>query len=212
MADVKSAWGIDIGQAGLKAIRLRTSEDGEKVVATAFDYIPHAKILSQPDAIPEELIRQAMTTFLERNKLDGDLLAISVAGQNSLAKFIKLPPVEAGKVAEIVRYEARQQIPFDLSEVIWDYQPIGGGAEESGFMLEAEVGLFAMKRDLVYEAMKPFTSNGKEVELIQIAPLALYNYLSYDVLGFRKTAENPEPPSSEDYYVLLDMGDRKSVV
>ena len=206
MAESRSAWGIDIGQAGLKAIRLRVSDNGQKVVASAFDYVPHAKILSQPDAIPDELIRQSMATFLERNKVDSDLIAIGVPGQSSLAKFIKLPPVEAGKVAEIVKYEARQQIPFDLNEVIWDYQPIGGGAEESGFMLEAEVGLFAMKRDLVYEAMKPFTNNGKEIELIQLAPLAIYNYLSYDVLGFRKTAETQEPPASDDYYVMLDMG------
>jgi type IV pilus assembly protein PilM len=167
MAESISAWGIDIGQAGLKAIRLRSTENGERVVATAFDYVPHPKILSQPDAIPEELIREAMKTFLERNKVNNDLIAISVPGQSSLAKFIKLPPVEAGKVAEIVKYEARQQIPFDLNDVIWDYQPIGGGVEESGFMLEAEVGLFAMKRDLVYEAMKPFTNNSKEVELVR---------------------------------------------
>ena len=206
MAESISAWGIDIGQAGLKAIKLRASEDGSRVIATAFDYVPHPKILSQPDAIPEELIREAMKTFLERNKLNGDLIAISVPGQTSLAKFIKLPPVESSKVAEIVRYEARQQIPFDLNDVIWDYQPIGGGVEESGFMLEAEVGLFAMKRDLVYDAMKPFTNNSKEIELVQMAPLALYNYLSYDVLGFRKTAETPEPAAGEDYYVVLDMG------
>ncbi|MEZ6042758.1 MAG: type IV pilus assembly protein PilM [Planctomycetaceae bacterium] len=205
MADSSSAWGIEIGQAGLKAIRLRAT-GSDKVAATAFDFIPHAKILSQPDAIPEELIRQSMTTFLERNSVDGDLIAISVPGQSSLAKFIKLPPVEPSKVAEIVKYEARQQIPFDLNEVIWDYQPIGGGEEESGFMLEAEVGLFAMKRDLVYEAMRPFMSNGKEVEIIQLAPLAVYNYLSYDVLGFRKTADTPEPPSTDEYYVMLDMG------
>lgn len=206
MAEPISAWGIDIGQAGLKAIKLRVSGDGERVVATAFDYIPHPKILSQPDAIPEELIREALKTFLERNKVSGDLIGISVPGQASLAKFIKLPPVEASKVAEIVKYEARQQIPFDLNDVIWDYQPIGGGVEESGFMLEAEVGLFAMKRDLVYDAMRPFTNNGEEIELVQMAPLALYNYLSYDVLGFRKTAETPEPPAGEDYYVVLDMG------
>ncbi len=206
MAEARSAWGIDIGQAGLKAIKLRVSDDGSRVVAAAFDYIPHPKILSQPDAIPEELIREAMKTFLERNKVDGDLIAISVPGQNSLAKFIKLPPVEASKVAEIVKYEARQQIPFDLNDVIWDYQPIGGGVEESGFMLEAEVGLFAMKRELVYEAMKPFTNSSKEVEIVQITPLALYNFLSYDVLGFRKTAETPEPPAMEDYHVVLDMG------
>ncbi|MEZ6061161.1 MAG: type IV pilus assembly protein PilM [Planctomycetaceae bacterium] len=201
-----SAWGIDIGQAGLKAMRLRSDEDSGKVRATAFDYIPHPKILSQPDAIPEELISQAVSTFLSRNKIEGDLIAVSVSGQTSLAKFIKLPPVEPSKVAEIVKYEAKQQIPFDLEEVVWDYQPIGGGVEESGFMLEAEVGLFAMKRELIYQAMRPLTDNGAEVELVQISPLALYNYLSYDVLGFRRTEETPEPPNSEDYYIVLDMG------
>jgi type IV pilus assembly protein PilM len=201
-----SAWGIDIGQAGLKAVRLRTDDEGQKVRATAFDYIPHPKILSQPDAIPEELISQAVSTFLSRNKVGNDLVAISVPGHTSLAKFIKLPPVEPSKVAEIVRYEAKQQIPFDLEEVVWDFQPIGGGVEEGGFMLEAEVGLFAMKRDQIYHAMQPLTNSGVEVELVQVAPLALYNYLSYDVLGFRKTEDTPEPPNSEDYYILLDMG------
>ncbi|MEY3458735.1 MAG: hypothetical protein RL215_1892, partial [Planctomycetota bacterium] len=67
-------------------------------------------------------------------------------------------------------------------------------------------GLFAMKRELVYEAMKPFTNAGREVELVQIAPLALYNFLSYDVLGFRKTAETPDPPAQDEYSIILDMG------
>ncbi|MEO2032711.1 MAG: type IV pilus assembly protein PilM [Planctomycetaceae bacterium] len=205
-AEAKSAWGIDIGHAGLKAIRLRTTDDGQSVRATAFDYIPHPKILSQPDAVPAELIEQSVAKFLERNNLGDDLIGISVPGHTSLAKFIKLPPVEPGKIAEIVQYEARQQIPFDLDEVVWDFQPIGGGAEESGFMLEAEVGLFAMKRELIFESMRPLMNKGEEVEVVQIAPLALYNYLSYDVLSFRKTAETPDPPDAEDYYIVLDMG------
>ncbi|MCA9059559.1 MAG: pilus assembly protein PilM, partial [Planctomycetaceae bacterium] len=109
MADPRSAWGIDIGQAGLKAIRLRTVDGSDRVIAAGFDYVPHPKILSQPDAIPDELIRESIATFLDRNSVDGDSVAISVGGQNSLAKFIKLPPVESSKVAEIVKYEARQQ-------------------------------------------------------------------------------------------------------
>ena len=205
-ADAKSAWGIEIGQAGLKAVRLRVGDDGESVRATAFDYIPHPKILSQPDAVPAELIELSVATFLERNNLGDDLVGISVPGHTSLAKFIKLPPVEPGKVAEIVQYEARQQIPFDLDEVVWDFQPIGGGVEESGFMLEAEVGLFAMKRELIFESMRPLMEKGEEVEVVQIAPLALYNYLSYDVLAFRQSEETPEPPDAEDYYIVLDMG------
>lgn len=205
MADTRSAWGIDIGQAGLKAIKLRLGEEGEKIRAVAFDYIPHPKILSQPDAIPEELIRQSVETFVGRNKVKNDLIAISVSGHTSMAKFIKLPPVEPSKVAEIVRYEAKQQIPFDLDDVVWDYQTIGGGVEESGFMLEAEVGLFAMKRDLVYAAMQPFVEQKLEVELVQVAPLALYNYLSYDVLGFR-SVDGGDPPDADDHYIVLDMG------
>ena len=204
MAETRSAWGIDIGQAGLKAIKLRREGDG--VRAVAFDYIPHPKILSQPDAIPDELIRQSVETFVSRNKIGKDLIGISVPGQTSLAKFIKLPPVEPAKVAEIVKYEAKQQIPFDLDDVIWDYQTIGGGVEESGFMLEAEVGMFAMKRELVFEAMQPLVDHKAEIDLVQVAPLAVYNYLSYDVLGFRLDEEKAEPPDAEDYFILLDMG------
>ena len=149
MAETRAAWGIDIGQSALKAIKLRYIESAGQVVADAFDYVAFPKILSQPDAIPEEIVPQAMETFLSRNNLKGDLVGISVPGQSALARFIQLPPVEIGKLAEIVKYEARQQIPFALEDVIWDYQPLGAGGEQSGFLLDAEVGLFAMKRDQI---------------------------------------------------------------
>ncbi|HEV8002397.1 MAG TPA: type IV pilus assembly protein PilM [Planctomycetaceae bacterium] len=203
MAGKPGAWGVDIGQAGLKAIRLEISDATEQVVATAFDYIAHPKILSQPDAIPEELISQALDKFLKQNEIENDLLAISVPGQSALARFIQLPPVEASKVSEIVKYEARQQIPFALEDVVWDYQTLGKGTEESGFLLEAEVGLFAMKRDQVNNQLRPFTNAQLEVELIQIAPLALYNFLSFDQLGIRL---GDDTVAMDSYTILLDMG------
>jgi type IV pilus assembly protein PilM len=203
MAGKPGAWGIDIGQAGLKAIRLEINDATDHVQATAFDYIAHPKILSQPDAIPEELISQAIDKFLKQNVIANDLVAISVPGQSALARFIQLPPVESSKVSEIVKYEARQQIPFALEDVVWDYQTLGKGTEESGFLLEAEVGLFAMKRDQVMNQLKPFTNADIEVELIQIAPLALYNFLSFDQLGIRI---GDEVVAMDSYTILLDMG------
>ncbi len=203
MAENRSVWGIDIGQYALKALKLQYAEGADQVFAVAFDYIPFPKILSQPDAIPEELIPQALETFLSRNDVQGDLLAISVPGHSSLVRFIQLPPVEKSKMAEIVKYEARQQIPFALEEVIWDYQPVGSGVEESGYMLDAEVGLFAMKRDQVMQHLRPFTNAKLEVELIQIAPLALYNMLSYDELGLRP---GQDKAGGDEHVILLDMG------
>ena len=203
MADSRAVWGIDIGQAGLKAIKLQYAEAAGQAMAVAFDYVPHPKILSQPDAVPEELIPQALETFLSRNEIGGDLVSISVPGKASLARFVSLPPVESSKVAEIVKFEAKQQIPFPLEEVIWDWQPLGEADEASGFMLDAEVGLFAMKRQEVLRALEPFIERKVEVEIIQTAPVALYNALLYDELGFR-----PESgvSASDDYYVVLDMG------
>src|SRR5205807_4542854 len=126
---------------------------------------------------------QALQTFLSRNDVSKDAVAICVPGQTALARFIQLPPVESSKVVEIVKYEAKQQIPFALEDVIWDFQPLGGGIEESGFMLDAEVGLFAMKRDQVQQHLSPFLARKVEVDLVQIAPLALYNFLCHDQFG-----------------------------
>jgi len=204
MAENRAVWGIDIGQAGLKAVRLKYAEQAGQALAVAFDYIPHPKILSQPDAIPKDLIKQALETFLERNDVTGDAIAISLPGHSALARFIELPPVESTKVADVVKYEARQQIPFALEDVIWDFQTLGGGMEESGFMLGAEVGLFAMKKEQVYEALKPFDEAKVEIDLVQIAPLGMYNYLCYDKLGMRLDDEDFVAP--DDYTIMLDMG------
>ena len=183
MAKGNAVWGIDIGQCSLKALRCVYDSRGKLVVSDACDFIEYEKILSQPDADPEQLVRDAIKEFLSRNSVRGDKVAISVAGQQGLARFIKLPPVEAKKLPKIVEFEAKQQIPFALEDVIWDYQMLVGGVDSEGMALENEVGLFAMKRDQVLQHLKPFTDAKVEVELIQTAPLAMFNVLSYDMMG-----------------------------
>jgi type IV pilus assembly protein PilM len=202
-------WGIDLGQCGLKAIRLQ--EIDGKLTATAFDYVEHPKILSQPDADPEQLTREALEKFLSRNTLRGDIVAISVPGQSGLARFVKLPPVEEKKIVDIVRFEAKQQIPFNLEEVVWDYQKIGQGMVTDGFAMDTEIGLFAMKRDMVSKYLGHFKDVGVEVHVIQMAPLALCNFASYDLLG--KGARPTVPAEGEEAavekkncVVVLDIG------
>jgi type IV pilus assembly protein PilM len=201
-----AVWGIDIGQCALKALRCRTHEDGVHVVAEAFDYIEYPKILSQPGSDPAELIGDALKQFLSRNSVVGDRVAVSVSGQAGLARFIKLPPVEAKKIPDMVRYEARQQIPFDLNDVIWDYQRIGVGSEEEGFALETEVGLFAMKRDAVLRALDPFIKSDIEVDIVQLTPLVLYNFLSFDLLGDLPPPDEYDPENPPESVVVISVG------
>jgi type IV pilus assembly protein PilM len=205
MARNGAVWGIDIGQCALKALRCH-ARDEETVEAVAFDYIEYPKILSQAGADPVELVAGALKQFLSRNSVKGDKVAISVSGQSGLARFIRLPPVEAKKIPDIVRYEARQQIPFALNDVIWDYQRMGGGSEEEGFALETEIGLFAMKRDAVFRTLEPFQKAGIEVDFVQLTPLALYNFVLFDQLRDLPAPDEYDPENPPESTVLLSMG------
>src|SRR2546421_3087026 len=200
-------WGIDLGQCALKALRLQ-EVDGQ-LTATAFDYIEHPKILSQPDADPDQLTREALEQFLSRNTLKGDVVVISVPGQSGLARFVKLPPVEEKKIADIVKFEAKQQIPFNLEEVVWDYQKIGSSNVVDGFALDTEIGLFAIKRDMVNRYLQHFKDVNVEVHVVQMAPLALCNFVAYDLLQKPAAGAGTEETSAygkKQCVVALDIG------
>jgi type IV pilus assembly protein PilM len=208
----KGVWGIDIGQCALKALRLELVEG--KPTATAFDYVEHTKILSQPDADPDTLIREALEKFLSRNEVKLDDVAIGIAGQSGLARFVKLPPVEEKKIAEIVKFEAKQQIPFPLDEVVWDFQKIAGGEAVDGFALETEIGLFAMKRDVISRYLGYFNASRIEVHTVQMSPLALVNFATYELLkkGGPAPGEGEEeapddaPRGKKRCVVVMDIG------
>jgi type IV pilus assembly protein PilM len=203
MAKSSAVWGIDIGQCALKALRCRPHEkEDNRMVVEAFDYIEYPKILTQPEANRDELIKEALEQFVSRNDLAGESVAIAVPGQSGLARFIKLPPVERKKIPDIVKYEARQQIPFALEDVVWDYQPLVG-SEDEGYAIETEVGLFAMKRDQVARALKPLESAGIAVDIIQLAPLAIYNFICYDRLDVSGSYDPANPPKST---VIISLG------
>lgn len=226
MAGSKAVWGIDLGQCALKAIKVTYDAKLDKSVAVAYDYIEHPKILSQPDADPDEMIRSALEQFLSRNSVKDDIVYISVPGQAGLARFVKLPPVEAKKIPDIVLFEARQQIPFPLDDVVWDFQKIGGGEEEEeGLTLDAEVGIFAIKKDAVQRTLAPYQRMGIDVEAVQLAPLALYNFAAFDYFYHGQKAKaaaagadgqpggiSDEQDAEGDAAVLLDIGADKTDV
>ena len=194
MAAGKSVWAIDIGNNSLKALRLMQA--GENIEVIGLDYIEHPKILSAenlPDEEKTQIIRAALNTFAKRNELGKDLIAISVPGQTSFARFIKLPPVEPKRVPQIVKFEAVQQIPFDINEVEWDWQLMP--KKDSP---DTEVGIFAIKNEIISKYLENFSTENIRISVVQMAPIALYNYAWFD----RKDLDDAD----KNAVVLLDMG------
>jgi type IV pilus assembly protein PilM len=174
MAGPQTIWGLDVGKCALKALKLRIGAD-KSVEVVAADYIEHAKILTAQEPDRDQLFQQALEKFLSRNDITNDKVVVGVSGQQTLARFSKLPPVEKKKIPDIVRYEADQQIPFDMDEVVWDYQVFN--APDSP---EVEVGIFAIKRELIRGHLLHFETAGIAPYAVQSAPLALYNGMQHD--------------------------------
>src|SRR5215213_1527322 len=173
MATPRFAWGIDIGNRALKAVKLVREAEGLRV--DDFDVIEHETVLSESGDNRDTLIQTALTNFAQRHGTKGGEVAIGVSGQSSFARFIKLPPVEKNKIPEIVRFEAIQQIPFPLDDVEWSYQLFQHPESP-----DVEVGIFAMRKELVNQHIGHFTAVDLNVQVVQMNPLAIYNAMQYD--------------------------------
>ena len=175
-AETGTVWAIDIGNNSLKALYLSTERGVVEVIG--FDNIRHGKILSGDgvtDAEREELVALSLRKFVNKYDLSMDEIIISVPSQNSFARFVNLPPVEAKRIPEMVKFEAVQQIPFGINDVQWDWQLM---TEQDS--PEIKVGIFAIKNEVVDAALEHFSREDVQVGYVQMAPMALYNYLLHD--------------------------------
>ncbi len=194
MAKAKAAWGIEVGSAAIKAIRLE--RDGSDVRVADFVVIPHPKVLTTPDLNIEEMLRISLGAFMTQKSLEGAAVLIGVPGNDSLSRFAKLPPIPKKAVPQTVMFEAKQQIPFPLEEVEWDYHLFA--SDDSP---ELEVGIFAVLKEKIAQRLSLYKELGLTPAAITLCPLAVYNCMVYD--------RDLDKPGSETI-AFLDIGTRSS--
>ena len=114
-------------------------------------------------------------------------------GFHVFSKFVKLPPVDTSKVTQIIRYEAQQNVPFPLDEVVWDYQILGTSATS-----ELEVLLVAVKSEVIEGLFRVGESAGLRIKLVDVSSAALCNSFRYNY------------GDVEGCSMLLDMGAKTS--
>ena len=96
-----SVWAIDIGNNSLKALRLTDHKGFVEVIS--FDCVAHDKMLTETGVTAEErdeLIALSLRKFLKQNEIGKSDIIVSVPSQNSFARFVNLPPVEAKRIPE----------------------------------------------------------------------------------------------------------------
>ena len=120
-------------------------------------------------------ITVALREMLGELGIKGGAVNYATAAQSVFARFVKLPAVEEEKIERIIAFEAQQNVPFPIDEVVWDYQLVGGGADE-----QIQVVLVAIKEDLLEAANAAVESAGLRTAIVCVATMALYNAFRYN--------------------------------
>jgi type IV pilus assembly protein PilM len=123
----------------------------------------------------EAVLRKAIQELLGEKSYGSKRANVCAPGFHVFSKFVKLPPVDASKVTQIIQYEAQQNVPFPLEEVVWDYQILG--TTPTG---ELEVLLVAIKSDVVEGLFRTAEATGLRLQLVDVSPAALCNAFRYN--------------------------------
>src|SRR5215831_4142420 len=169
--EVNEAGGLRLKQYGLKSLGAEGAQETSR----------------------EPIILKALQEMLTSKGINARNVNVCAPGFHVFSKFVKLPPVDAGKVTQIIQYEAQQNVPFPLEEVVWDYQIIGstpGG--------ELEVLLVAIKADIVEGLFRVTEAAGLKLQLADVSPATLCNAFRYNY------------GELEDCTMLLDIGAKTS--
>ena len=173
MLSARTAWGLDIGESTIKAVKVRRTKAGAEILA--FDSIERS-LPSEDTGDKDYHLRTAVSELAERNAFGHTPVIVSIP-EPAFSRFIPLPPVDKRRIPEVVRYEARQQIPFPIEEVVWDYQLV---REPQEIGEETEVAIFSLRSQFVYALIANLSLCKVRPSAVLPVPLALYNYLTFD--------------------------------
>jgi type IV pilus assembly protein PilM len=191
MLKSKTFLAVDFGAGSLKLAEFEVNEAGGLRLK---DYaIKSLGAEGAQESTREATILKTLQSVLAERSMKSREVNVCAPGFHVFSKFVKLPPVDPGKVTQIIQYEAQQNVPFPLQEVVWDYQILGttpGG--------ELEVLLVAIKADIVEGLFRVTDAAKLRLQVADVSPAALCNAFRYNYGDL------------EDCTMLLDIGAKTS--
>src|SRR5947209_18446394 len=166
MLNTKSFLAVDFGAGSLKLAEFEVNEAGGLRLKQYG--LKSLGAEGAQESSREATILKALQELLAQKGIRAKNVNVCAPGFHVFSKFVKLPPVDPGKVTQIIQYEAQQNVPFPLQEVVWDYQILGTTATG-----ELEVLLVAIKSEIVQGLFRVTESAKLRPQVADVSPAAL---------------------------------------
>ena len=166
----KSIIGLDIGSRNIKAIQLKENKGVytlERLGITSLE----PELIVDGSILDSTRVVEAIKELVIATDIKAKNITLSVSGHSSvIIKRITLPSVSEEELSETITFEAEQYIPFDIEDVMLDFQILG--MAEEGMM---DVLIVAVKRDKINEYASVVKDAGLAPAVVDIDSFALEN-------------------------------------
>jgi len=166
----KNLVGLDIGSSAVKLVELKDVKGGGyRLVKSGLETLSPEAIVDgaiMDASLVVDTVNRLVSTANVRNQDFGT----SVSGHSVIVKKISLPAMSPEELAESIRWEAEQYVPFDINDVNLDYVVLESGAGDT-----MDVLLVAVKKDKIGDYTSVISQAGRNPMLVDVDAFALQN-------------------------------------
>lgn len=146
---------------------------GPNLLRYTFGELPEGGV-ENPEAYGIE-VEQVLRGMMTSAGIRAGRIHVALSGQMAFPRFVKILADSAEKMEEQVRFEVEQNVPFPLNEAICSKAFIG-----TPMAGEQHVMIVAARSALVSAITRALLNNGCEPEVVDVAPISLYNAVRFN--------------------------------
>lgn len=159
--------GLEFDSREVRAVELRGWPGRLRVEACGRVELPAGAVI-EGAVIDRESAVEAVRNLCREAGMRSRSVVLGVANKGVLVRFATFPRVESRKLSGVIRYQASENLPIPLSELVLDYAVLGEDPQG-----QLEVLLVGARQDMLSGFLGVMEEAGLFVLDIDIAPLAL---------------------------------------
>lgn len=185
----KTAIGISIGSSSIKLVELRKIKKNWKLLHFGIVQLPD-DVIANREIVNRIGVVESIKTLLSQVKLQSKSVCTAVSGNSVIIKRMSIDVPKMSELQEQVLWEAEQYLPFDVSDVVMDFQVLSRSKD-----YKTDIVLVAVKKGLLESYMNCVTEAGLKPKIVDVDLFALINLF-----------EANYPVSASEAVALVDFG------
>ncbi len=184
-----SVVGLSVGSSSIKLVELKRQGKNWKLLHFGIAQLPDDVIVNR-EILNPIVVTDSIRTLVGQVKLKTKNVCTSLSGTSVIIKRMQLDVPNAKELQEQVFWEAEQYLPFDVSEVVMDYQVLTRSKDGKTDLL-----LVAAKRTVVDAYMGVISDAGLKPKIVDT-----------DFFSLQTVYEANYPTNPSEAVAIVDIG------